>query len=166
MSNLKENQTQAKAFIHYFEQGDDRKIEETATAFGKSKKTIYKWSNMYRWKERIALKNQELNERMEKEHMDLIVSMNADFLHLINKSLGVFALNMQKGEVEVKTVRDLKDLYETFKKLSGEGDKVEVNSTVTTTNVPITDEDRESMNNIANAILSLKKSKEEEEEED
>lgn len=164
MSNLKESATQAKAFIFYFELGDDRSIEAVANEFGKTKKTIYKWSHTYRWKERCALKQQEINEKLLEHHVDLIVNMNADFLHLINKSMAIFSTNLHAGNVEVKTVLDFKNLVEMFKKVAGEPEKIEVNSTVNSTST-ITEQDKETFDNLTNAILSLKKGKEEEEEE-
>jgi len=63
----------SQAFEWYYNQGGERALRKVATEFGKSGRTVYRWSKLYGWQVRVEDRDREINTRVaNKNTTDLV----------------------------------------------------------------------------------------------
>lgn len=118
----KENKRHKEAFMYYFKM-KDRNFEDVANKFNVGIQTVYNWSYHFNWKERIAQMDAEVSSKIEGKAIEKtiteIVNYKENFLKTLNRSVEIFAENLEKGTVKITDVNTLDKLADIYNKIIG-----------------------------------------------
>jgi len=121
---MREGTKHRKAFDYYYGLGDDRTSQMVANRFSVSRRSVEVWKKEFNWQERIQQRDIENAKRIEKKTDNTIVNAKADYRFWIKKRLkeieteynylsrvyGTAKEKIEKGEIEVGSIKDLTDL--------------------------------------------------------
>lgn len=119
-----ETKRHGDAFDVYYTLGADRSYAEVGRKLGVSKTSIEKWGREFNWKERVILRDLEINKKVEDKTNDHIVNTKADYRAIIKDRLeedialdgyavaliGKAKKRIESGDMKVETIKELVEL--------------------------------------------------------
>ena len=115
-----------RAFEHYLTLGEDRSYEKVAEYIGKSVTTIAKWSNSYKWVERVKEAERALVANLSSsiETLDEQIAKKKLHLQIIDTILkGTVEVdadgNVKKVNISARNTADIKTLLEARDRILG-----------------------------------------------
>jgi len=109
---MREKQKHIDAFDEFYTLGGVASDENVRYLSGKcqvSERTIWRWYKKLGWKERVHLRNIEVNKEVEKETNSTLVANKAKYLTYVHKLFDDWKRRVDSGEVpvEIKSVSDV-----------------------------------------------------------
>jgi hypothetical protein len=160
----KETIRHIEAFEMYYNMGDTRSLQRLSDVLGLSLASTLKWSRSFGWVARIVERDKRLKISNAKAYEKLsdrlaIANLNKT-MNMIEKCINIFDTNIELGNVDVNTIKDLTNLAETQVKIFNliVGDKEEVGD--------ISEVAKESADRFRKSLFSIDSGDEEEYEND
>lgn len=128
-----------EAWEYYYGLGDSRSLMQVASRFNVSVQAVVNWSKSFNWMDKVKERDARVKNRLDTKTEDKIVSRKAELLQITNVAIGRFteAVSGKKrvkqpdgtfiledvpeaDRLQIKSVKDFKDLIDIWLKLSGE----------------------------------------------
>lgn len=103
----KETLKHQEAFDYYYSLGDSRTLQQVATKFNKSLKTVSNWSSSFGWQRRIVERDRKIALKLQRELDKQIVEDKKQYHSIIKASIGVYLQNLKDGKVKIDSAKDL-----------------------------------------------------------
>jgi hypothetical protein len=109
---MKEKQKHLDAFEFFYLMGgvaSDENCSKVAGKFQVSERTFWNWYKNFGWKERVELRNIEINKEVIKKTNPAIVDNKAKYLTYVHKLFDDWKKKVDNGEipVEIKSASDV-----------------------------------------------------------
>lgn len=109
---MKEKQKHIDAFEEFYTLGGAASEENVRYLSGKcqvSERTIWRWYKSFGWKERVHLRNIDVNKEVEQKTNSTIADNKAKYLSYVHKLFDDWKTKVDEGEVpvEIKSVSDV-----------------------------------------------------------
>lgn len=155
-----EKEQQIEAFEYYYALGEERSHLKVAEHFGKSERTIIEWSRSFGWLERISQRNIEVANKLREKSIKTVVDEKAKYRTIVKTAIGKFVKNLTEDKIDVKSVYELRELIKLDLMLMGEPTEIQKVQN------EVTEEDREAVKELVEAMKSQREALVEDEEEE
>lgn len=145
-----ENLQQKEAFEYYYSLGSERELRKVAEHVGKAYRTVLEWSRCFGWSERVIQYDIEASKKLKERTIKTVVEEKANYRKLIKAMVGQVVQDFQKGELKANNILDLERLIKLDMMLLGESTDI----TTVNQNVGLTQADRDTVNNLAQALVA------------
>lgn len=120
MVNAFDTLTRQRAFDHYYGSGTERSYAKTAKAIQVTEQTIKNWAKKDNWQLRVQQRDMDNAHLMESKTNELVTDVKADYRKIVKAGIGLWVQKFKKGEIEIRTTRDLETLMKLDLLLMGE----------------------------------------------
>lgn len=143
-----ENLKQLQAFEYYYSLGSNRNIQAVSKQFKRTDRTIYGWSGCYNWKERVMQRDIVIGKELAHKNINAVIDEKANYRKIIKLGMMEFVKELKDGTIKLRTVADYERMVKLDLILMGEASEITQN----TTEVGMTDADRQAMKEYADAM--------------
>lgn len=95
------------AFEYYYSLGSARTYEQVAQKFNKSVKTVGIWGSKEKWQEEVRLRDLEAVKESRRQSLINRRSKATEYKKIVEASLDDYVKRLKKGNIEVKSVKDV-----------------------------------------------------------
>ena len=95
------------AFEYYYSLGSARTYEQVAQKVNKSVKTVGIWGSKEKWQEEVRLRDLEAVKESRRQSLINRRSKATEYKKIVEASLDDYVKRLKKGNIEVKSVKDV-----------------------------------------------------------
>jgi hypothetical protein len=106
--------------FNYYVTLPKRSYRLVAEKYSVSEVSVKKWAREFNWRERIEIRDAEVNKKMEEKVDDTLVKVKADYHKIIKALIGKAVEKIKAGGLEAENVQDIERLIKTDLQLLGE----------------------------------------------
>lgn len=155
----RETARMAEAFEYYYLLGDDRSTLKVSQQFHVNHRTVQYWADSFGWPERVAQRDIEIAQELQRKTLKDIVDTKANYRKIIKIAVKNLVDNLTEQDeegnpkIKVTSIADLEKLVKLDMLLMGEYTEVTKTKAETVNQTALSPADRAALKDVVDAIV-------------